>query len=74
MGIGQRSLEETTTDKAEDLAEQRYGRPFGELTPSLQIQTWMEAENEAKEEFIQAQDGIYDEMREASFSPPAQVK
>ncbi|KKL91070.1 hypothetical protein LCGC14_1898390 [marine sediment metagenome] len=46
MGAVNRDLEETTSNKAEDLAEQRYGREFHDLPASLQMATWMDAELE----------------------------
>lgn len=41
-----RDIEERTCNKAEELAEQRYGREFNDLPASLQMKTWMDAELE----------------------------
>jgi len=67
MGIIQRDLEEITSDKAEEIAEKRYGREFGDLPVSLQIEVWIDAEREAADYFATQADGIYDRIREASF-------
>jgi len=39
-------IEEMTINKAEEIAEQRYGREFNDLPSSLQMQVWMEAEQQ----------------------------
>ncbi len=62
MGIIQRDLEEITSDKAEEIAEKRYGREFGDLPASLQIEVWIDAEREAADYFATQADGIYDRM------------
>jgi len=55
------------TTKAEELADQRYGREFNDLSPSLQMQVWMEAEQEAADYFACQADAIYDRMREDGY-------
>jgi len=57
-------LEDMIITKAEELAEQRYGREFGSLPPSLQMRTWMDAEKEVADYFASLTDAIYDRMRE----------
>jgi len=64
MGAVNRDLEGRTSNKAEEIAQQRYGREFGDLPASLQMQTWMEAENEMKNQLASERDFIYDGMRE----------
>jgi len=64
MGIIQRDLEEITSNKAEEIAQQRYGREFGDLPASLQMQVWMEAEQEAADYFASQADAIHDRMKE----------
>ena len=64
MGAIKRDLEEITSEKAEELAEKRHGREFGDLPASLQMQVWMEAEQEAKDKLADQNDFIYDKMRE----------
>ena len=64
MGIIQRDLEEITSNKAEELAQQRYGREFGDLPASLQMKVWMDAEQEAADYFASQADAIYDRMME----------
>jgi len=59
-----RDLKEKVCLKAEDLAEERCGRPFDDLPPYLQQQIWMDAEQEAKSQEQMRADGIYDRMRE----------
>ena len=48
MGIIQRDQEERTSNKADEVAEQKYGRTFSNLPASLQMQVWMDAEQEAR--------------------------
>ena len=64
MGAIKRDLEEITSEKAEELAKQRYGREFGDLPASLQMQVWMDAEREAYDYFADQADAIYDRMKE----------
>jgi len=64
MGIIQRDLEEITSNKADEIAQQRYGREFGDLPASLQMQVWMDAEREAADYFASQADAIYDRMKE----------
>jgi len=64
MGAVKRDLEERTINKADEIAEQRYGREFSDLPASLQMQVWMEAEREAHDYFACQADAIYDRKRE----------
>ena len=64
MGAVKRDLEEITSNKAEEIAEKRCGREFGDLPPSLQMQVWMEAEQETADYFACQADAIYDRMME----------
>ena len=59
-----RDLEEITSNKADEIAEQRYGREFNDLPASLQMKVWMEAEQEAHDYFACQADAIYDRKRE----------
>ena len=68
MGIIQRDLEEITSNKADEIAQQRYGREFSDLPASLQMQVWMEAEQEAAEYFRTQEDGLYERIREEGFN------
>ena len=68
MGTVKRDLEERTINKADEIAEQRYGREFGDLPASLQMKVWMEAEQEAHDYFACQADAIYDRMRENGFN------
>jgi len=47
VGAVKHELEDVTIEKAEDIAEKRYGREFGQLPASQQMQVWMEAEKQA---------------------------
>ena len=67
MGLIQRDLEERTSEKADELAEERCGRPFSDLPASLQMQVWMDAEEEAKNDLASQDDFLYDQMREKSL-------
>ena len=64
MGIIQRDLEEITSNKADEIAKQRYGREFSDLPASLQMQVWVEAEKEVADYFACQNDAIYDRMKE----------
>jgi len=57
-------LKDMVATKAEELAEQRYGREFNDLPPSLQMRVWMDAEQEAHNYFACQADAIYDQMKE----------
>ena len=69
MGLIQRDLEERASEKAEEMAEQRCGRPFSDLPASVQMTVWMDAEQEAKDELADQADFIYDQMREKGHQP-----
>ena len=56
--------EERTCNKAEALAEERYGREFHDLPASLQMLVWMDAEREAADDLACQADAIYDRIRE----------
>lgn len=64
MGAVKRDFEEITSDKADEIAKQRYGREFSDLPASLQMRVWMEAEQEAYDYFACQADAIYDRMME----------
>ncbi len=68
MGAVKRDLEERTINKADEIAEQRYGREFNDLPASEQIDVWMEAENKVKDQLATEGDAIYDRMREEGFN------
>ena len=61
-----------TLEKAEDAAEQTYGREFSDLPPSIQMRIWLEAEQEVESDDQTRDDGIYDQMRDAGHKPKAQ--
>ena len=58
-------LEDRIINKAEELAEERCGREFGDLPPSLQQQIWMDAEEAVQSDEQTQADGLYEQMREA---------
>jgi len=67
--------EEWTSEKADELADKRYGREFASLPSSLQMQVWMEAEQEATDYFIglayhlaTEADAMYDREREDNLT------
>ncbi len=64
MGAVKRDLEEITSNKADEIAEQRYGREFSDLPASEQIDVWMEAENKVKDQLATENDAIYDQIKE----------
>ncbi|MBA7478535.1 hypothetical protein ES707_13960 [subsurface metagenome] len=68
MGAVKQDLEERTFNEADEIAKQRYGREFGDLPPSLQMQVWMEAEQKAAEYFRTQEDGLYERIREEGFN------
>ena len=68
MGAVNRDLEERTINKADEIAEQRYGRPFSELPASPQMQIWMDAEREVADQLADEADNLYDRIREEGFN------
>ena len=68
MGLIQRDLEEITSNKANEIAEQRYGREFSDLPASLQMLVWMDAEKEVADEIADQGDAIYERIREQGFN------
>jgi len=64
MGAVKHDLEEMTSNKADEIAEQRYGRTFSELPASLQMQVWMDAEREVADKIADQNDFLYDQMRD----------
>ena len=69
MGAVKYDLEERTSNKADEIAEQRYGREFSDLPASLQMQVWMDAEREVADYFACQADATYDRMREDGHKP-----
>ncbi len=67
MGAVKHDLEEMTSNKADEIAEQRYGREFSELPTSLQMQVWMDAEREVVDKIADQNDAIYDRMKEGAM-------
>jgi hypothetical protein len=45
VGIIQRDWEQRVSDKADELAREKYQQDFCNLPPHLEMQVWMEAEN-----------------------------
>jgi len=62
-------LKDMIATKAEELAEQRYGREFNDLPASLQMKVWMDAEREAHDYFACQDDAIHDRMKENGHKP-----
>jgi hypothetical protein len=56
-------IEEMTTNKAEEIAEQRYGREFNDLPSSLQMQVWMEAEQQVADDLATQAELRMDDMK-----------
>jgi len=56
-------IEEMTTNKAEEIAEQRYGREFNDLPSSLQMQVWMEAEHQVADDLATQAELRMDDMK-----------
>ena len=52
-----------TLEKAEDAAEQTYGREFSDLPPSIQMRIWLEAEQEVESDDQCRDDFIYEQMK-----------
>jgi len=69
MGAVNRDLEERTINKADEIAEQRYGREFSDLPASVQMTVWMDAEKEVADEIATQNDFIYDQMRDNGHKP-----
>ena len=67
-------MEVRASEKAEEIAEERYGRPFSELPASLQMTIWMDAEKEAENDLASQNDFIYDQMRERGHKPTERLE
>jgi len=52
-----------TLEKAEDAAEQTYGREFSDLPPSIQMRIWLEAEQEVESDDQCRDDLIYEQIK-----------
>ena len=61
-------IKEAYQNKADKIAEQRYGREFSDLPASLQMKVWMDAEKEVADEIADQGDGIYERIREQGFN------
>ena len=57
-------IKERTCNKAEEIAEQRYGREFNDLPASEQMKVWMEAENDVVNDIACEADMLFDRMKE----------
>ena len=56
--------EEMTSEKADELAEQRCGQEFSELPSWMQMNIWLDAEREVVDYFAGEADAVYDRMKE----------
>ena len=56
-------IDEMTTNKAEEIAEQRYGRSLNSLPSSLQMQVWMEAEQQVADDLATQAELRMDDMK-----------
>jgi hypothetical protein len=57
-------VEERIVNKAEEIAQQRYGREFNGLPNGEQMKVWMEAEHEVVNDIACEADMLYDRMKE----------
>lgn len=57
-------IEEATQNKAEELAEKRYGREFNDLPQSLQYKVWQDAEIAVQESLIARGEALLDAIKE----------
>ena len=57
-------IEEATQNKAEELAEQRYGREFYDLPKPIQFDVWCEAESIVRDKVADQADAVYERLRE----------
>ena len=60
-------IEEATQNKAEELAEQRYGREFNDLPQSLQYKVWQDAEIAVQEALNERAEALLDGQRETHW-------
>ena len=68
MGAVKRDLEERVSDKADEIAEQRYGLGFSDIPQLLQHDVWFKAESIVKDELTDQADANYDRMREEGLN------
>ena len=57
-------VEDRTSNKADEIAEQRYGREFNDLPAQVQMTVWMEAEQAVASDLASERDAIYGRMKE----------
>ena len=62
--VSRPDFKEKVCEKAEELAEQRTGREFNDLPNHLQMNIWMDAEQEVINDLACQADAIYDRMKE----------
>jgi len=66
MGANKRDWEDRVIDKANDLALERYNLDFNDISPSLQMQTWIDAEHIVNDQLANQMDAARDAYREHS--------
>ncbi len=69
MGAIKRDWEERVSDKAEQMAIDRYQTAFRQLSPNLQMQTWIEAEHLVTDEMVGQKEAARDALREQGSDP-----
>lgn len=57
-------VKDMTQTRADEIADQRYGREFNELPKQVKFQVWHEAEAEVRDQIATEADAIYDAIRE----------
>jgi len=57
-------VKDMTQTRADEIAEQRYGRDFYELPKQVQFKVWHEAEAAVRDEIATEADAIFDAIKE----------
>ncbi len=64
MGANKRDWEERVNARADEMAQERYNLDFSQLSPHLQMETWLEAEHWVNDQIASAMDAARDANRE----------
>jgi len=62
--LGRVDVEERTSERAEELAQKRFGASFNELDKHQQMMVWMDAEHQVREELNEAAERAWEARQE----------
>ncbi|MGD0794295.1 MAG: hypothetical protein ABR958_01700 [Dehalococcoidales bacterium] len=74
MGANKRDWEDRVIEKSEELAQERYNTDFSQLSPPLQMKTWLDAEHEVNDQIASEMDALRDRIREQGIDHWAELE